>query len=141
MGRPIGRGSRASSPGRRREGLLGGGAGGAGARDGVVGGGGVALFERRAAGAGSRLPRPAGISSRLHAATRVGLGSAGEKQRPGRAGEGAGRARGGGAGGKGLGWGKLGWTLTWGLRDARRDPGGQGMPLTQFFLKLGYIRV
>lgn len=78
-------------------------------------GGGVALFERRAAGAGSRLPRPAGISSRLHAATRVGLGSAGEKQRPGRAGEGAGRARGGGAGGQGLGWGRLGWPLTWGL--------------------------
>lgn len=121
------------APGRR------GGRGGSSGRGG--GGGGVALFERRAAGAGSRLPRPAGISSRLHAATRVGLGSAGEKQRPGRAGEGAGRARGGGAGGKGLGWGKLGWTLTWGLRDARRDPGGQGMPLTQFFLKLGYIRV
>lgn len=49
---------------------------------------------------------PAGISSRLHAATRVGLGSAGEKQRPGRAGAGGGKARGGGAG---LGWAGGGW--------------------------------
>lgn len=52
----------------------------------------------RAAGPGSRLPGPAGISSRLHAATRVGLGSAREKECPRRAGEAGGRARGGGAG-------------------------------------------
>lgn len=58
--------------------------------------GGGRPFESCAAGPGSRLPRPAGINSRLHAATRAGLGSAGEKQRLGRAGEAEGRTAGAG---------------------------------------------
>lgn len=72
----------------------GGAEGEAGARGQV----GVGVPSWRAAGPGSRLPGPAGISSRLHAATRVGLGSAREKECPRRAGEAGGRARGGGAG-------------------------------------------
>lgn len=55
-----------------------------------------APFRELRAGPGSRLPRPAGINSRLHAATRAGLGSAGEKQRLGRAGEAEGRTAGAG---------------------------------------------
>ena len=103
------------------QGLRGSGAQGRERRPGEGG----ALSERRAAGAGSRLPLPAGISSRLHAATRVGLGSAGEKQRPGRAGEGGGKARGGGAG---RGWAGLGEA---GVAPDLGAPGMQGGVLVE----------
>lgn len=107
--------------------LESGAAGGAGAR-GRVGG---APLRAARLGPGAVCRGPQGISSRLHAATRVGLGSARQKQRPGLAGEAAGRARGGGAGGPGKGWGRLGWPLTWGPGKARRglDEKGKAVAL------------
>lgn len=140
------------SQGGRRAGVRGAARGGPGGRSRTAGGARAgargrvagALSESRAAGPGSRVPRPAGISSPLHAATRVGLGLAGEKQRPGRAGEGRERARGGGAGGLRLGWG----VGCWGGPDLRpqgvqgRVLGKRERPgLSELFLKLGYSRV
>lgn len=127
VGLELGRADRPGVAGSSSGPTAGGARGERGGRVGARSRVGGALFERRAAGARSRLPRPAGISSRLHAATRVGLGSAGEKQRPGRAGEEGGRARGGGAGGRGLGWWRLGWPLTSGFPGAaRKGSSGKG---------------